>query len=413
MAEELPYVPIDQIPDPTSTNLSDATNIYPLLEQILVTDSVGPQAANRQPKAVDIRTETIRTNLNQLLEVVNAMSLNFLHRDGVLTQSAGLPAPSFMRGNLDMQDPTLPTQFQVKNTANGTEDLDAVTKQQADALQAQITALGVELANDFVLRNGSLPMLANMDMGGFQIENLASAINNADAVRKDDFDAIVTALENDHVARDGSQVLTGNLNMGGNKLTNLPVVAYPNLDGDAVPKKYVDDSLASIAAVPSGTVASYAGGSVPIGWILCDGRVLSTLTFPDLFNAVGYTYGGSGASFNVPDLRGRVAMGMDDFGGLSTEGPANRVTSAAADSVGGTLGTETHTLLEAELPAHTHSFSDNHFAFGSGGSLTGVLTPVFDANTLVTVANTTAAAGGGNPHNNMQPTMAMLQLIKT
>lgn len=413
MAESLPHVPITLIPDPTSVNLSDASNVYPLLEQVLVTDSVGPQAANRQPKAIDVRTETLRGEINKLIEVVNAMSANFLHRDGANKQSQGLPDPSFMRGNLDMQDPTGPTRYQVKNVADGSLDNDAVTKQQLDALQDDIDNIDTSIGTDFIRRDGSLAMTANLNMGGYQIENLAAGLNPGDAIRKDTFDAAIGNLQDDYVPRDGSGEMVGPLDMGGNKITNLPTTGYPTLAGDAVPKKYVDDALASIAGTPTGTVVPYAGASVPIGWVVCDGRSLSSLTFPDLFNSIGYTYGGSGSSFNVPDLRGRTPMGMDDYGGVSSAGPANRVTNASADSLGGTLGAATHTLTEAEMPAHTHTFQDNYFADGTGGALQGENTPVTDADTLYTTANVTASAGSGSPHNNMQPSMAMLMLIKT
>lgn len=411
MPESLPHVPIDQIPEASSTNLSDSSNTFPSLEQILVTDSVGPQAANRQPKALEIRTETLREEINVLIDVMNALSLNFLHRDGTSKQSQGLPDPSYMRGNLDMQDPTGPTRYQVKNVANASQDNDAVNKAQLDALQADVDALDSSLGTDYVLRNGSLAMTGNLNMGSFQVENLASAINPADAVRKSDFDAALSTLSFEYVARDGSLPMVGDLNMSGNKITGLPTTGYPSLDGDAVPKIYVDQALASIAATPSGTVTAYAGATTPIGWVVCDGRSLSTTVFPDLFNAIGYTYGGSGTTFNVPDLRGRTLIGMDDFG--SAAGPANRVTNPAADTLGGTLGAETHQLILNELPAHTHLINDNYFATGTGGAFFGENTPVTDADTLYTQTTATTSVGSNQAHNNMQPSMAMRMHIKT
>lgn len=414
MAESLPHVPIDLIPTPSSVDLTDANNTYPSLDQITTVDSVGPEAANRQPKAIDRRTETLRATINQLIEVMNALSLNFLHRDGTLKESEGVPDPSYMRGNLDMTDPAGPTAFQIKNVADGTQNQDAVTLSQLSALQVLVDALEADLGTDFVRRDGTLAMTGNLNMGGFQITNLASAINGADAVRKSDFDLVLGGLEEDFVARDGSLEMLGNLNMGGNKITGLPTVGYPNLSGDAVPKAYVDTALAAIAAVPSGTMSAFAGSTVPTGWVLCDGRSLTTTSFSTLFAAIGYTYGGSGATFNVPDLRGRLPIGMDDFGGaLSAQGPANRVTNAQADVLGGTLGAETHVLSLGEIPSHTHDFTDRYFASGSGGALTGVTSPVADANTFATVSATTSSTGSSAAHNNVQPSMAMLFIIKT
>ena len=414
MTESLPHVPMTAIPSPSSTDLTDANNLFPALEAILRIDSVGPEAANRQPKAVDRRTETLRGVVNQLIDVMNALSLNFMHRDGTLKQNGTAPDPSYMRGPLSMTDPSVPASFQVKGVADATQDQDAVTKSQLDALAALVNALEVDLGSDFVRRDGTLAMTANLNMGGFQVINMATALDGADGVRKQDLDSRLGTLSTDYVARDGSLPMLGNLQMGGNRVTGLPTVGYPNLPQDVVPKAYVDAGLAAIAAVPPGTMSAYAGSTVPLGWVICDGRALSTVTFPALFSAIGYAHGGSGSTFNVPDLRGRTPMGMDDFGGaLSAAGAANRVTNIQADVLGGSLGAETHTLSTAELPSHSHSYTDRYFASGSGGGLTGVTSPSTAANTFATTAGTTDNAGSGNAHNNMQPSIAMLFLIKT
>lgn len=413
MPESLPHVPITQIPTPSSVDLTDANNTYPLLDQILTTDSVGPEAANRQPKAIDKRTETLRESINKLIDVVNAMSLNFLHRDGASKLNAGVADPSFMRGALSMTNAATSIAYQVKNVATATANTDAVTKAQLDALQALVNDLETDLGNDFVRRDGTLAMTANLNMGGFQIINMAAALNPADGVRKQEFDASVSTLQSSYVARDGSLAMQGNLQMGGNQITGLPTVGYPNVAGDAVPKSYVDAGLAAIAAVPSGTVAPFAGAVIPNGWVLCDGRSLVTTQFSALFAAIGYTFGGSGSTFNVPDLRGRTVIGMDDYGALSSAGAANRVTNAAADARGGVLGAETHTLTTTELPSHTHTFSDKFFASGTGGALTGLNSPTSTAANYASVASTTDATGSGAAHNNVQPSMAMYFIIKS
>lgn len=85
------------------------------------------------------------------------------------------------------------------------------------------------------------------------------------------------------------------------------------------------DKLAAALAqrlVPAGSVTAYAGltaastvsgvsiGGIPDGWIFCDGRTLSKDSYPALFNAIGYIYGGSGTNFNVPDYRGMFHRGF-------------------------------------------------------------------------------------------------------
>lgn len=135
-------------------------------------------------------------------------------------------------------------------------------------------------------------------------------------------------------------------------------------------------------ANPIGMITPWAGlaaSPVPTGWLLCDGTAVSRATYDELFALIGTQYGvGDGSTtFNVPDLRGRVIMGLDNMGASS----ANVVVDASADTVGGTLGTETHTLTEAELPSHTHTgpshshtiththdINHNHASFNSGNN---------------------------------------------
>lgn len=110
----------------------------------------------------------------------------------------------------------------------------------------------------------------------------------------------------------------------------------------------------------SGAVLPFAGANAPTGWLMCDGSEKSRTAFAELFAAIGTTYGpGDGSTtFNLPDMRGRVAAGKDNMGGT----PANRLTAAGAGitgaSLGATGGNQTHTLTTAQMPAHSHAVSD-------------------------------------------------------
>ena len=86
---------------------------------------------------------------------------------------------------------------------------------------------------------------------------------------------------------------------------------------------------------PVGSLIMYAGSSAPTGWLLCDGSAVSRSTY-DLFSAIGTNYGaGDGSStFALPDLRGRMPLGLDNMGGTS----ANIVTNAQADALNGKEG---------------------------------------------------------------------------
>lgn len=104
-----------------------------------------------------------------------------------------------------------------------------------------------------------------------------------------------------------------------------------------------------------GLVGIYAGASDPSGWFVCNGRSLSTTTYADLFGVIGYSYGGSGTSFNIPNFTGRAVFGLDGMG----VSQANRITSANSNVVGGTTGQKESTLTEEQTPvvSHTHAVS--------------------------------------------------------
>jgi microcystin-dependent protein len=156
--------------------------------------------------------------------------------------------------------------------------------------------------------------------------------------------------------------------------------------------------------------------------VLCDGSSYDTTVQADLFAVIGYTYGGAGANFNVPDVRGRVMLGLDDMGGAS----ANVVTNAAADAPGGTEGSETHTLVASEIPAHTHTISssgahthsytyrDNESGVGSGAGATAwKSTSSATTGSSGGHTHTINNSGGSGAHENMPPYMALAVIIKT
>lgn len=80
---------------------------------------------------------------------------------------------------------------------------------------------------------------------------------------------------------------------------------------------YLDDYV----LIPAGTVIQSAAINEPAGWFECDGRVLNRQIYTDLFDAIGYTYsslyGNDDLSFNIPDTRGRVTVGLGNGAGLT------------------------------------------------------------------------------------------------
>jgi microcystin-dependent protein len=145
----------------------------------------------------------------------------------------------------------------------------------------------------------------------------------------------------------------------------------------------------------------YGGSSAPLtgGWLLCDGSEYAEAAYAALFTAISTTYNTGGETadyFRVPDLRGRVPVGVD--------GSAGRV--AANDALGESSGSETHSLTEAELAAHTHALT----LVDGGGSSSANPKKSTESSTT---AGATASAGSGTAHNNMQPYLVVQYIIKT
>jgi microcystin-dependent protein len=99
-------------------------------------------------------------------------------------------------------------------------------------------------------------------------------------------------------------------------------------------------------SIPSGVIMDFGGPAAPPGWLLCNGASLPVASYPNLYGAIGYTWGGSGANFNLPDCRGRTRIGAGQGPGLT-----NRLL--------GTIGgEESHIPGVAEMPAHTHGINE-------------------------------------------------------
>jgi microcystin-dependent protein len=137
----------------------------------------------------------------------------------------------------------------------------------------------------------------------------------------------------------------------------------------------------------------------PRGWAWCDGQLLPLSQNTALFSLLGTTYGGDGKSnFALPDLQGRAPMHPGQGPGLSLH------------DLGETGGSETVTLLESEIPSHSHTFiasqadgiaqtpAGNLLATGIGIGQYAAPGPLTGLN-----GNALAPAGGDQPHNNLQP----------
>ena len=137
----------------------------------------------------------------------------------------------------------------------------------------------------------------------------------------------------------------------------------------------------------------------PKGWAFCDGQLMPLSQNTALFSLLGTTYGGNGKSnFALPNLQGRAPMQPGQGPGLSLH------------DLGETAGSESVTLLDSEIPAHSHSVTvsqaDGIARFPNDELLaTGIGVGMYaaPANIKQASANILSASGGDQPHNNMMP----------
>ena len=160
-----------------------------------------------------------------------------------------------------------------------------------------------------------------------------------------------------------------------------------------------------------GALTLFGFNFAPRGWAKCDGQLLSIAQNTALFSLLGTTYGGNGqTTFALPDLRGRVPLHQGNGPGLS------------ARVIGESGGVENVTLLQTQMPTHTHSVSLG--ASSSDGvrkNPTGSVPAATAGSSYaapgdadgVMAAAVVGTSGGNQPHPNIQPYLVLNWCICT
>lgn len=213
-------------------------------------------------------------------------------------------------------------------------------------------------------------------------------------------------------------------------LTNLGIGNHNNLTVDGSGNVSVSGTLTvtglTTGVIPVGTVTFYAGATAPSGWLLLNGDTIGNaasgathagaayeplfdLLYAQMANSEAPVTNRSGTAqtdwdagevMTLPDATGRALFGK--------EATATRLTTAGngdldGATLGDTGGSQSHTLTETQMPAHTHGISDAGVIPYAGGSS-------YRAATAASVQST--STGGGQPHNNVPPGMILSVIIK-
>ena len=160
-----------------------------------------------------------------------------------------------------------------------------------------------------------------------------------------------------------------------------------------------------------GEVRMFGGNFAPRGWAFCNGQLLAISEYEALYTLIGTTYGGNGTTnFALPDLQGRLVVGMGQGTGLSNY------------ALGQKAGTETVTLMTTQLAGHTHTMQATTTIgnnYQPGGLLTGQIANEFMYTIPGTPAPTTgnmlpsacSQTGGTTPHENLMPSQCLTFII--
>jgi len=181
--------------------------------------------------------------------------------------------------------------------------------------------------------------------------------------------------------------------------------------------------------IPTGTIVMTGRSSAPSGWLICNGDAVDRTLYAELYSAIGETFGpGNGTTtFNLPDMRGRVAAGVGTGtgGGASGTGAPTGGAALTAVALAGWFGSNTVVLDTSMIPSHSHGVTDPGHTHGQNGGTGGPSQTRLTSDTHDTPTNsvdntdssTTGISidntGGGGAHPNLQPTVGLNFIIRT
>lgn len=253
---------------------------------------------------------------------------SLINYQGCLTDQSGKPLAAGLYG----------IQFRLWSSASGTTSSDLIWGQQQEVL---------------VSSNGTFATILGAP-GGIPIPGEAGKVNDlAFAFGDPDRHLGITILSKEGVTLAGAREM-----LPRQQLLTVPYAA------EARRARSADTVAASVAQYlsPPGSIIAFASTNIPVGWLPCDGRALSSKDYLPLYAAIGTTWGdgttgvgsgsGSAADFNLPDLRGLFLRGIngDRRDGFADPDASQRVHPQSGEVLGNRVGS----LQDDSFGAHEH-----------------------------------------------------------
>lgn len=172
-------------------------------------------------------------------------------------------------------------------------------------------------ASGSIITKGGVGVAKRLNVGG--MATIASTIESSDC-------------------DNGALIVEGGVGVAKSLNSGIDVTAKRDVEAE----RYIVQSGSIL--VPAGVLMPFAGSTAPGGYLLCDGSAVQRSQYSDLFAAIGTSFGaGDGSTtFNLPDMRARVPLGVSGSHTLASQG-----------------GSASQTLSVSHLPAHTHTGTTN------------------------------------------------------
>jgi hypothetical protein len=230
------------------------------------------------------------------------------------------------------------------NTTLGNTSTDTVTATGPVTLQNNLTVTQTTQLNGTTQVNGALTTTNQVAFTGsgsaVSVDTATFAVAGTTAVTTATGTSITVNSANVGFSTSSNVIFNGNVLLGSNANAGRTTTYSRSTT--------VTEVLNNFLVVP-GTIISFGGSNIPAGYVNCDGRSLPTTgQYADLFTAIGYTWGGSGASFKIPDLRGMFLRGTGNNALYKTAGGG--VPSGAAPGV----------LQQDQFAQHNHNILDRN-----------------------------------------------------